>query len=70
MVTRRKENLELQKHTLNLFAGDFDRLSILYGSLGASKVIRLLVHKHIKKIEENASRRAPLRGLPIPDDLE
>lgn len=36
-----------QKHTLNLFEGDFARLQELYPDAGASLVIRTLVRRHI-----------------------
>jgi hypothetical protein len=38
---------ELQKHTLNLFRGDFDRLRDFYPELDPSIVIRKLLRKHI-----------------------
>lgn len=41
----------LQKHTMNLFAGDFEALSLIYPELGAAVVIRRLVRMHIEKCE-------------------
>lgn len=41
---------DLQKHTLHLFAGDFERLKEVYQDLGASIVIRTLVRKHLEKL--------------------
>jgi len=49
---RRKENHPLNKHTLNLFDGDFEKLQLWYPRLGAAKVIRELVRAHVKQNEE------------------
>lgn len=48
---RRKEEIPLQKVTLSLYEGDFDRLRELRPRMGASKVIRLLVRKFIRDID-------------------
>lgn len=40
----------LQKHTLQLFEGDFAKLQEAYPELGASAVIRKLVQTHLSKI--------------------
>lgn len=42
---------DLQKVTLNLFDGDFERCRELYPDLGAGKVIRTLVRSFIEKEE-------------------
>jgi len=54
---RRKETYPLQKVTLNLREGDFDRLRVLHGRLGAGKVIRELVMGHIKRVEEAVAQK-------------
>lgn len=41
---------ELQKHTLNLRAGDFTRLYELHPELDPSAVIRQLVADHVDKM--------------------
>lgn len=41
------EKEPMQKHTLNLFAGDFERLQALYPDVGAAAVIRRLIRKHL-----------------------
>lgn len=56
---RRKEDYELEKVTLNLRRGDFERLRGLHGRLGASKVVRELVMGHIKRVDERVSQKAP-----------
>jgi hypothetical protein len=49
MMGRRHAEPPLRKHTLNLYSGDVDRLKELYGS--ASTIIRLLIRRHLKKVE-------------------
>lgn len=41
----------LQKHTLNLFPGDYEKLRVFYPDTGAGAVIRRLVREYIKQIE-------------------
>lgn len=58
---RRREDRPLRKHTLNLYDGDYPKLQSLYPTrLGAAKVIRDIIHAHIRMIEENAAQRIPL----------
>jgi aspartate/tyrosine/aromatic aminotransferase len=58
---RRREDHTLSKHTINLYAGDYPKLMALYSTrVGAAKVIRDLVHAHLKKIEESAAQRVPV----------
>ncbi len=52
---RRKEDFPLQKVTLVLYDGDFARLRDLHPRLGASKVVRMLVRKYIREIENKAT---------------
>jgi len=67
---RRKEDFELEKVTLNLRKGDFERLRGLHGRLGASKVIRELVIGHIKRVEETVNQNIPsLLLVPDMEDL-
>lgn len=57
----RKEDLAISKHTLNLYAGDYDKLRSLYSTrLGAAKIIRDIIHAHIRKIEEDAAQKVTL----------
>ncbi len=53
---RRKEDFPLQKVTLVLYDGDFARLRDLHPRLGASKVVRTLVRKHIQEVEHRANK--------------
>lgn len=43
----------LQKHTLNLYPGDYEKLRILYPDVGAGAIIRRVVRKYIEQIEAN-----------------
>ena len=61
---RRKEDQPMTKHSLNLLAGDFNKLRDMHGRLGAGKVIRLLVRGHISRAEERAAQRMP----PVPTE--
>jgi len=54
---KRREDFPLMKVTLNLYDGDFQKLQALYPRLGASKVIRVLVHHHLKDINDKTTVR-------------
>jgi hypothetical protein len=55
---RRREDHAIAKHTLNLYAGDYEELQRLYGTrIGAAKVIRSLVRDHLKEIRHKAAER-------------
>lgn len=45
----------LQKHTLNLFPGDYEKLRELYPDVGASVIIRRIVRRFIEQIEVNGA---------------
>jgi hypothetical protein len=62
---RRKEAYPLEKVTLNLREGDFDRLQILHGRLGAGKVIRELVIRHIKRVDNHVSQAVPSHAATV-----
>lgn len=58
---RRREDRPITKHTLNLYSGDYAKLQALYSSrVGAAKIIRDVIHAHIRKIEEDAAQKIPL----------
>lgn len=46
-----KADEELTKHTLNLFAGDYEELRSFYPDVGAGAVIRRIVRKYIEQIK-------------------
>ena len=54
---RRREEIPMQKVTLSLYRGDFDRLRDYFPKLGASKVVRLLVRKYIGEVEKRIEQR-------------
>ena len=47
---------ELQKHTLNLFAGDYEKLQQLYPDHGAGPIIRSVIHKFIEQCESGSTK--------------
>jgi len=58
---RRREDRDITKHTLNLYAGDYAKLQALYPPrIGAAKIIRDIIHAHIRQIEESAAQRIPI----------
>ncbi len=60
---QRKETKPITKHTLNLYAGQLDKLQELHPRLGAAKVIRTLIDDHIRRQEEGLAQISP----PIPE---
>ena len=60
---QRKEIKPITKHTLNLYAGQLDKLQELHPRLGAAKVIRTLIDDHIRHAEEGLAQIAD----PIPE---
>lgn len=51
-------NDDLQKHTLNLFRGDYDKLQQLFPDTGAGPIIRQLVRGFIVRTEADATADA------------
>jgi hypothetical protein len=44
---------------MNLYAGDYARLQALYPTrIGAAKIVRDIIHAHIRKVEESAAQRS------------
>ena len=56
---KRKSDKPLSKHTLNLYAGQIDKLQELHPRIGAGHAIRLLIDKHIATCEEEAAKVIP-----------
>jgi hypothetical protein len=70
-MARRHEDRPLSKHTLNLYAGDYDRLVAMYpAKIGAAKTIRDVVHAYVRKIEETAAQRSGRVPLITELDIE
>jgi hypothetical protein len=58
---KRREDREISKHTLNLYAGDYEKLRTLYSTrIGAAKIIRDIIRAHIRQVEETAAQRVDL----------
>lgn len=47
----RKSREQLQKHTLQLFEGDYAKLQELHSDVGAAYIIRTIVRTYIQKVE-------------------
>lgn len=47
----KKSDEPLEKHTMHLYEGDFERLKDLHPDIGVGIVIRKLVRKHLKENE-------------------
>jgi len=60
---RMPKELALHKVTLNLFEGDFQRLSVYYPRPGAGAAIRLIIHAHLERLDskfnESQAAQAP-----------
>ena len=48
-------NDNLQKHTLNLFAGDYEKLQQLYPDHGAGPIIRSVIRSFIERCETSTA---------------
>jgi hypothetical protein len=56
-MARTIEHEDLQKHTLHLYRGDFDKLGSFYASknLPASMAVRRIVRAHLEALEAKLS---------------
>ena len=61
---KRKEDQPLTKHTLNLYEGQLDKLQELHPRLGAAKVIRMLIKKHLDDVD-GAMAFGPVPAMPV-----
>lgn len=65
-MPRRKEDLE--KHTLNFFTGDFERVRTLYPGMEVGEVIRTILRNHIEAEEAKLPEvRVPLATVESVD---
>ena len=67
-MSRRPDEHNLQKVTLNLAEGDFQRMGLMYPALGASKAIRLLVRGHVKLKFRDGHVPATEDDLPLTEE--
>lgn len=54
-----KPDYPLQKHTLNFYEGDFDRIRALWPDQEPSVIVREFIHDMLEKHESVAQSRAP-----------
>lgn len=64
-MSRRKEPEPLEKETINLFRGDFEKLQTLHPTMGAGKVIRLLVRAHLDKVQASAEQETQTPRMEV-----
>ena len=50
-MSKDEKGRPLQKHTLHLFEGDFERLASLVPDASPSKVVRAIIRKTIENLE-------------------
>lgn len=51
-------NPDLQKHTLYLFAGDFEALATYFPDVPTATIVRRLVRKFVEQVEKDPERRS------------
>lgn len=56
---------ELQKHTLNLFAGDYEKIQSLFPDLGAAVIIRKVIRSFIERTEAGADETPIITDVRI-----
>jgi hypothetical protein len=68
-MTRRKLSYPLEKVTLKLRKGDFDRLAALHGPQGVSEAIRKLIFKHLSKVDHRSNQIPLAKTKYIEEDM-
>lgn len=69
-MARRREDHALSKRCVNFYAGDYEKLQVFYPQrMGAAKIIRDIIHAHVRKIEERAAQKIPLLD-PLDTEVE
>lgn len=64
-MARSNETEDLKKHTLHLYAGDFDKLASFYPDLGPSVALRRIVRKHIQQLETKVTALPSMENLDV-----
>lgn len=59
-----RPNLGLQKHTLNLYIGDFDKLNRFFPDADTSVIIRDLIHDLVVRMEAK-EQKMPDVNIPL-----
>lgn len=63
MVKKVREDDNIQKHTLNLYAGDYKEIQEMFPDIGAGVVIRKIVRKFV---QDNRKDETPKDlGVPV-----
>lgn len=65
-----RQDQNLIKKTIRLYAGDTEELDGFYPTLGYNAVIRELVRRHLKRLRERTNRRlATIQKEDVPSGL-
>jgi len=59
MVRKVREDLEIHKHTLNLYKGDYAAIQELFPDIGAGVVIRKVVRNYVESIKAKTTAEVP-----------
>lgn len=59
MVRKVREDIELYKHTLNLYKGDYAKIQELFPDIGAGVVIRKVVHNYVESLTAKTTAEIP-----------
>jgi hypothetical protein len=62
-----KPKQDLEKVTIRIFAGDREALEDLYPNADYNKVIRTLVRKHIRLLQEQANKLGSMAADSLPE---
>lgn len=62
---KRQETRPLQKVTIRLYAGDFERLGCLFPKMGANKAIREILRRKIETIEAKVGPAPELENVDV-----
>lgn len=65
MVRKVNETEELQKHTLNLFKGDYEEIQNMFPDLGAAVIIRRVVRNYVEGLREKTQVEIPSNQLEL-----
>ncbi len=65
---QRKAAHPLKKITTNVYEDDWEKLAQFHPKLGPSRVLRELLHSHIRRIEERANQ-APLTQTELDESI-
>lgn len=64
-MPRTIEHEPLQKHTLFLYEGDFEKLKTFYPEVTASVVTRKLVRRHLNELDKAIGNKLPEEEITL-----